>query len=414
MKILTEPINTITFEDVVSFCDEGHIESIQLDYKKQLSNTGLAKHFAAFSNTRGGVIIIGVDEDKKNGKPKDYDGVQDDGKLVDRIHQYASKVTPRPHYEVSRTNEVNGKIFVIVKIHEGDFTPYYVQNDPHIYIRTGNISDLIDQAKPEILELLFYKRERATAARSNWLKRSEDAYQAAILWSERQRKQKHVAEERRVLPAIAKDQPMLKIAIQPFYPNDPFCNPEQIKERVPEYRFQNRYFGDFPSNDLNPFPDGVLHTEWDDEGHLECQQLYSYGLVRRDMSLKDGDNKEIYLSHLIVYIYSTLDSARNFYKLFGYQGVIVGDITVFGVRGLVFEKIMPTGWHGFNGRNPEGILNVYSWDIDTDTVSLTDDKLFHRFFLSLIKEIYWSLGLEAPNEELLKKFYEDVSIPWII
>ncbi|AKM82542.1 TPA: hypothetical protein DD449_01620 [Candidatus Berkelbacteria bacterium] len=87
MKLLLKPINSFTFQDVSDFCSEGYLENVQLDYKKDFSPKGVAKHFASFSNTRGGLIIFGVEEDEKTGKPTKWDGLNNDCKFEDQIYQ---------------------------------------------------------------------------------------------------------------------------------------------------------------------------------------------------------------------------------------------------------------------------------------------------------------------------------------
>ena len=187
MKILNDPINTLTFQDIVEFCKEGIVEGIQLDYKRELPPKGLAKHFASFSNTRGGVLVIGVEEDAKSSKPANWDGIVYDFKLIDKIHQYATNVDPRPSYDVFVTNEQNGRVFILVRIFEGDRTPYYVQNDANLYIRTGNITDLIGLASPEAAELLFGKKTKAEIARHNFIKRSAEIFKAANRRADKER-----------------------------------------------------------------------------------------------------------------------------------------------------------------------------------------------------------------------------------
>lgn len=82
MDILNKSVKTFSFDNIVDFCKQKHIEGIQLDYKREFPSKGLAKHFAAFSNTRGGIIIIGVEEDRKTGIPKAWEGIKNEGKLV--------------------------------------------------------------------------------------------------------------------------------------------------------------------------------------------------------------------------------------------------------------------------------------------------------------------------------------------
>lgn len=52
MSILNINITSLTFDDVVAFCQNGYPEGTQLDYKIDMPKSGLAKHFAAFSNPK--------------------------------------------------------------------------------------------------------------------------------------------------------------------------------------------------------------------------------------------------------------------------------------------------------------------------------------------------------------------------
>lgn len=135
VNLLVRDIHDITYSDVVEFCEQKVLESVQLDYKLNIPKD-LAKHFATFSNTQGGLIIIGVGEDAQ-GFPTTYNGVPNDGKLVDRVHQFAANVTPLPTYDVCTTGEQNGNVFILVRIDEGAATPYNTLNDPTVWIRTG-------------------------------------------------------------------------------------------------------------------------------------------------------------------------------------------------------------------------------------------------------------------------------------
>jgi len=63
--LYTKPINDITFQDVLDFCEQKTPENFRLDYKKVLpSNEKLAKLIAAFANTYGGVIVVGINAPK--------------------------------------------------------------------------------------------------------------------------------------------------------------------------------------------------------------------------------------------------------------------------------------------------------------------------------------------------------------
>src|SRR6266446_6437007 len=150
MDLLAQDFNTITFQDVVDFCDQKIVESTELDYKRVIPRE-LAKHVAAMSNQYGGLIIIGVEEDPKTGTPSKYEGITNDGKLIDRIHQVANNVRPLPSYTVRTTDEGKGKVFLLVRISEGGAPPYTTINDPTVYLRTGNITTPLRQADTDIV-----------------------------------------------------------------------------------------------------------------------------------------------------------------------------------------------------------------------------------------------------------------------
>jgi hypothetical protein len=314
-------------------------------------------------------------------------------------------------------------MFVLIKIHEGDKTPYYVQNDPHVYIRTGNISDLVEQAGPEMLELLFKKREKAETARQVWIKRSEETFLATIRKAIRDREQNILEEhpqdaQDRIskLRPIGSGRPMFSFFIQPYYPLEPFCDPIQMKDRVMEYRAQTRFFSDFPDLNIQPFQDGILATKWEEGGLIDFHQLYSYGLVRRDRALHEDTQRKhnsIYIQHAVAYFFTALTAARNFYRLFGYQGVLVGEIAISGVEGRGIMKIIPSTWHDFYGEQAKGLLNRYNWPIEVETSVLEDEKSLRLFVIQKINEIYWSFGLEHPAERLLKALFKEMGWNWV-
>jgi predicted HTH transcriptional regulator len=124
---------------VVDFCAAQAPEGTVLDYKQQIPRD-LAKHIAAMSNRYGGLIIVGIEEDPKTGTPLRYDGLANDGKLVERANQFAANVRPLPNCAVRTTNEVNGKVFLLVRIGEGGAPPYTTTSDPTVYFRTGNVT----------------------------------------------------------------------------------------------------------------------------------------------------------------------------------------------------------------------------------------------------------------------------------
>lgn len=440
MKLLNQPIDEISFDDIVAFCKERHIEGIQIDYKKEFPDKGLAKHFAAFSNTRGGLIIVGVEEDAK-GLPVKWEGIKNEGKLIDRVHQFASNVDPIPDYETCVTDEKNGKIFLLIRIFEGDQTPYYVQNyvqnDSNIWVRTGSISKPIDIASPKTLEMLFGKREQAQLARSIFINRAYEVYAAGLKRAELERKELIARKQEEFLiekkrqgvenPNLANFRPMVTrsalgsnvamctVILQPYYPRRAFANPLELKESVQQFRAAGRYYGDFPSLNIETIPEGILNFSWrQDNGLIECQQIYGHGLVFNSVDvLRVNENKvkQLWLSSLGRLLFISLLASRNFYKHFGYQGGMIGYLLLDGVENVLINRIIPSGWHSFPNHG-KCLLNKYRLDIETETTTLNNPIALQDFFLSKMDEIYIGFNMAPPRKDLMEAFLKEEG--WLV
>ncbi len=436
MKLLNQPIGELSFDDIVTFCKERHVEGAQIDYKKEFPEKGLAKHFAAFSNTRGGLIIVGVEEDAK-GLPVKWEGIKNESKLIDRVHQNASNVDPIPDYETCVTPEKNGRAFLLIRIFEGEQTPYYVQNDSNIWVRTGNISKPIDIASPKTLEMLFGKREQAQLARAVFINRAYEVYAAGLKRAEVERKEliarkqeEFLIEQRRQgveNPSLGNFNPMVTkselgsnvamctVLLQPYYPRKAFANPLELKESIQQFRATGRYYGDFPSLNTETIPEGILDFSWrQDNGLIECQQVYGHGLVFNSVDVLRVDEnkvKEFWLSSLGRLLFISLLASRNLYKHFGYQGGVKGYLVLNDVENVLINRIIPTGWHGFPDHG-KCLLNKYRLDIETDTVVLNDPRALQNLFLDLMNEIYIGFNMAPPRNDLMEAFLKEEG--WLV
>jgi len=436
MKVLNQSIQDFSFDDIVSFCKERQIEGIQIDYKKEFPDKGLAKHFASFSNTRGGLIIVGVEEDDK-GLPFRWEGVKNERKLIDRVHQYAANVDPIPDYETCVTNEINGKTFLLVRIFEGDRTPYYVQNNSNIWVRTGNISTPIDIASPEALELLFNKRKQALRSRSVFINRAYEVYLAGLKRAEVERKEliarrqeEYLIKQRSegvenpsldnfktlvVRNKLGSNVAMCTVLLQPYYPRKALANPLELKGSLQQFRATGRHWNDFPSLNMETIPEGILNFSWrEDNGFIECQQVYGHGLVFNSadvLRVDENKDKMFWLSSIGKLLFAMLLATKNLYKHFGYQGSVVGYLFLRGVENVVIRRIIPQGWHSFPDRG-KCLLDKYRLDINTDTAIMNDPKALQALFLELMRELYIGFNMVPPKNELFEAFLKEEG--WLV
>src|SRR5438270_1286900 len=68
MSLWYKEVESITFSDIEAFCSQDIAEGTRLDYKAQIPGE-LEKVVAAFANTLGGLILLGVEADRKTNKP---------------------------------------------------------------------------------------------------------------------------------------------------------------------------------------------------------------------------------------------------------------------------------------------------------------------------------------------------------
>ncbi|MFH1903437.1 MAG: ATP-binding protein [Candidatus Omnitrophota bacterium] len=417
MDILNKPIKTFSFDEIANFCAQRHVEGLQVDYKREIPVKGLAKHFAAFSNTRGGVIIVGVEEDKSTGVPKIWTGVKNEGKLVDRIHQFAANVEPLPSYEVHITDEKDGNVFLLVHIFEGDTTPYYVQNDANLWVRTGNISNPIDIASVDAIELLFGKKEKAKLAREIYIKKAQDVYQAALTRAEEERKRMMVGqtgELKYYQKILGSDVTPCTVIVQPFYPAKALTTPQEIRPFLEEINDRNRWRDKFPSMKMEPIPDGLLGFEWGyGDGSIECSQIYANGLVYNllDVLNVSSEGKIIWISAIAQNLFMVLKIAGDFYRLVGYQGGLTAILSLKNTRGALLRRLAPSRWILYN-RDKQSLLPDYSWNFELDTALLNHDNNFQDFYINMIRSIYWSLGYEPAKEEVYKAYLKECG--WLV
>ncbi|MBL8159999.1 ATP-binding protein [Candidatus Saccharibacteria bacterium] len=420
MNILTMPFHSITFENVVAFCKTGALESFNLDYKKNMTGS-LSKHFATFSNTFGGLIIIGVEEDS-TGRPSTYDGIVFDAKLIDQIHQHASNVDPFPRYSVRATDEVKGKVFILIKIAEGDQPPYMPTNDLTIKMRTGNVSTPLRNPDSRELEKLYEKRAKAPQARANALDLSYEVYRAAL----RPKAEKRHAEKSSAfaLPLspydIDVDVPY-RISILPVAPADPIIDYRMIKARMDDYQVQSRYDDDFPRHPLETIPRGIMFSSTDESIlNFEYGTVLDNGLIDNIINVlyidpKD-DSQQLWMTHLTRPLIRQLEVARKFYNLAGFNGLLNCRLTLDNAKGLTVYPLAPSGWPASNYGRKRKLekIDSYEWELpELDTFKLSDKAALISKVTELIEQFYWDFGMEAPHSEMIKAYFDELgwSIP---
>lgn len=411
MKIFNKDISLITFDDVVNHCKERIPEGIELDYKRDYPS-GLAKLIAAFSNTRGGLIIIGVEEDEKSGCPVKWDGLAMDAKLVEKAYQQVSSVTPLPDYRVAMTNPSDGNVFILIRVYEGDATPYYVINDPNIWQRTGSIRKLIEIASPEWQELLFRKKDRADKARANYINIAENIYINAVELEAKCNHKKHINDQIiGVQKDIVFDDVLFKIMIQPNFPNLAKVNPKDLMINLKAYSARTDFL-EFPNNDLKPIPNGVMSTILS-ANIAVSHQVYSVGLIYNCQKISPSvSDRVIYINNLLGILFTMLLSARNLYRYIDYQGVIKMNMSLdLKSKDIFFQRIRDRSETLFPSDLVVPALSPSdSWTFTMNTSDLNDSKSATDLFIKIAEEVHWDLGFAKVNENIIRSYLQEFNL----
>lgn len=408
MILLNKPITEIDLADVLAFLEEKFTEGTQLDYKLDLPGRDLSKYFAAFSNTRGGVILFGVEEDKNTGLPIAWEGVEDPSKVIEKINQSACNVDPRPHYDTPRQFELpSGRFIVLLRIHEGEAPPYFVQNSGRIWLRNGDVSDLVKEASAETIKALFQKRNAAVGMREAEKILADEVFESALEMLEFRRVSELFPETsqdpsnlnfHRIRVNDAPHRSLLTLQMQPSNPVSALVTVEDLlrDEKADVFRGASQY-SSFPhySGEFQTTHGGVLRYDLDLTTGLVVEQVRTNGYLEkrvnliRSLRLDRGSFTRILPDHLIFSnIFTFVLGARNYYNLYSYSGVVSFDLALdtpapIELKLRKFKRTL----------EQRVIPKKLVWAFTLDLETLNEPEKLKELFYKIANHIYVSLGL---------------------
>jgi len=138
--------------ELLELIEEG--ESLTCEFKRKFSTTEkIVREMIAFANTKGGYLIIGVDDDKE------IFGVESEKAEAELIYD-AAKNFCEPPLDVSIDYvEVKGKEVVVVEVFESQDKPHRIQDylnelDVNKSVVTIRVNDKSVQASKEMIRIL--------------------------------------------------------------------------------------------------------------------------------------------------------------------------------------------------------------------------------------------------------------------
>jgi len=392
------PIEAITFDDVDDFCHSGVREGILLDFKKDFPSN-LEKAIAAFANTYGGMILIGVDEDRTTGKPiLPIRGIPLTKGLRERVIQIGLDAIYPPLVPEVQTVQFksdsglteNDRALVLVRVHESEIGSHAVDSRTTVYLRVDNISDPYRKATVEEVEWFFNKRQKSLEEKNR-------------IFDIVTRHAQHYLQQLRLRHSLPTTYPQGRFVFwaTPTYPRASIAPPEQILKWSCDKRTMlpntNRTF---PKGTPRPIRGGVF-LDGDYEKQYAYTEIHQQGLVYHESAFGwDADEKwsrAVLPAAVAELMFYGLRYALDLYQAFGCRGLVDFEFRLIGVRG---RKIgTPTSIDsetGVGGAADDEMPFRVTRSVSEMRRSLRD------IVASLQQEVYWSFGVWAGPDNVAR------------
>jgi len=403
-SIFGKPLNEVTMQDVKMFCDKQVREGINLDYKRDLTSKSLLKTMAAFANTRGGFIIVGVDDE--DDKPKlPVEGMEWKESLpltvtsmiVDNMYPYLS-------VDVHVCEPENGKTFVLIYVPESHEAPHWLFNRSQLYVRHADRAGHIDWesfATDSQWEFLRNKRERSVELRNQALAAVKDIFEAE------NRTDKRKGSSALTLPDVKPiyHLGMLLTVLVPLFPREIISDVQTLNihlmnERIPTLLPDHEY----PQVDSRTkvFQEGAYKYEADTQGHaMNFSLLTRFGVVATyERVLQEQANEPndfINFGTALASIEATLRYAGKVYDKLAYIGSLMCNVSLVTLENTV---LLLTDRQRVETL-PRNLLGYFTWKVETTVSDLNDPSTRTAMLYQIAQEFTRSFGYAGNSDRFV-------------
>lgn len=397
MTIFTKPIDEVRYQDVIEFCKKLIPEGVHLDYKGDFpsGNEKLAKTIAAFANTWGGVLIIGVEDEDSKPKPP-FVGIQYRDKLHEKVEDIVfDHIRPPIFGEIQvAPNEEKSKAFIVIRIPQSN-DAHVLNKDGAVYIRTGRSSRPEEVASPEQIGWLMDRRKKSLELRE-WIRsKAEERFSNFCR-----------------LHCINKGElsGICSLSIIPLYPQKPLVKYQEIPPK--KIAVYSSFFRDsFPYHMDRGTMVQVKRTVQGGISYFEVTpsepdsvhfwELDHFGLFLHKMEVVQAKKGKILeINKIVVLVCLFLKVALNFYRELGYWGLLEFRFQVENIFNL--KPDYPLG----AGRLPAPVVdNNLNVSREFNFRELEDS--LENICIEILHEIFWSIHLDDTDggyiKELIRK-----------
>lgn len=396
--IFKKPLEKITYKDVVDFCNSEIRENEVLDYKEEFP-AKLEKIIAAYANTYGGLVIIGVEDN--DGKPvKKPLGIKYVKGLEEKVTQIIlSNITPPLFPEIHFVKPKNGKTFLLIQVAQSSNTPHSIANNTKVYLRTGSITKPERLADLNELHWLSRNRENSVYFRSDLISAANDKYLS--LYAHCKAKINFAELRMYCLPQY------------PSFHSVDIDTMKDLKQNMSTYTVTTgggSFFPSIGSATLKTAQDSIYLFRNDKEKSREFTEftwINSFGLVLHyeDVGTLSKNNEHYVSSRNIIYAFVNL---LNFYRNIRSKLNMWGD---YKLRLMLLKmnevKVTPiNSARPFFGDIEPFLGKGYSFDRIITNHHLSNVEKTEELLIEFIKDFQWSFGTVV-DENTAKKWIEE-------
>lgn len=392
-------IDDLQFDDIKNFCDQ-YEEGYRVEYKSNFDQNvrkNVAKMVSAFANSRGGIIILGVETDGNKAKfpIKGFERPDNEEIRLTMQNMCRQSIYPAIFPAIKEIDtEIEGNIIVIIYVEESIEAPHAIENSTKVYIRTGDSSTPYNLADIKLLENLFSKKQQSYKLMDNF----ESSLQQLAFSSEM---------------FDFEVEPYFEIVISPLFPNQSITSKESIysfcrwarieKDSVERGLFEAKY--------LRRINAGILSIVKPDS-FININEHGFYGLIMRCKSKKEcvppGSSNTVSLLNFFQFCSETTYSIllmNEFYNRINWYGNTLVKIKLNNIKNWLLNI---SDYHDVDKR----CLNLKSKaEIQVDTITMQDD--YAGLIANILKDLIWPFNQSVDNfsheyiKQLVDKYLKD-------
>ena len=376
-----KPLNQLTFEDVIDFLNKEVPENTLLDYKLMLpqDNEKFAKTIAAFANSMGGTVVIGVKDEHDKPKPP-FAGIPFHSKIRGQIESIIQNyIDPVVFVDIATCKDPRGNnMFVVVNIPQSNLTPHLVGRLKRAYVRTGQSSRPEIIVHPDKLPWLMDNRRKSQNLRHILSDKAQAHFSNFLRASFKQ-------------PENA--QAVASFTLVPLYPQTPVTDYKKLPALLDNIRIKTSAGNYFPpKGGLTTVQDGVIIPV----GPLATMEFNCYGLCAYQSVLANAEkylNPQRFYEELVLFF----KTAANFYKEIGFISPLYLRLKLSNARGTKIKTE--------TGDKP--VIEDYI-RIDKNIQPLDIENGDNSFLAELLEEFAWSIDLPFKDKEEAQKLISKV------